>query len=164
MNITISTAYDPQAAFPTTGAYGWAPGLPELPDDPRIRKTPLEVRLRVAAKQALDAKGYVLEGGPPVFIVGFQVVLEPNVDYLEMLGKPDSAGQWVLDTKVLHVLDKGSLAVRLLNPETMRPTWCSVCQADVDLSVPEQEKRQRLTHVVALMLEGFPPTRGELEL
>ena len=88
MKITINTAYDPQATFPKSGAYGWVPGPPELPDDPRVKKTPLEVRLRVATKTALDARGYVREGDPPVFLVGFQVVLEPNVDYLEILGKP----------------------------------------------------------------------------
>jgi hypothetical protein len=164
MKITINTAYDPQAECPEAGAYGWAPGVPDLPDDPRIGKTPLEVRLRVAARRALDAKGYVLEGGDPVFLVGFQVVLEPNVDYSEILGKPDSTGRWILDAEDLHVLDRGSVAVRLLDPETMRPIWCSVCQADVDMSVPEEEKRERLTHIVALMLEGFPPVRGELEV
>jgi hypothetical protein len=157
MKIVISTAHDPGAECPKSGPYDWAPGVPELPDDPRIKKTPLEVRLRVAVKKALDAKGYTLGEGAPGFLVGFRATLESTPDFAKVFGHPEKAAEWARELGIPAVLEKGTLIVRLLDPATMRPIWCGVCQADIDLDVPEEAKRERLTRVVGLMFEGFPP-------
>ena len=114
------------------------------------------MRLRTAAKKALDTKGYTLGGDAPAFLVGFRATVKPETDFAKMFGHPETASEWARSLGVPPVPAKGTLIVRLQDPESLRPVWCGACQADIDLDVEEQEKRDRLSHIMELMLTDLP--------
>jgi hypothetical protein len=144
--------------FPDSGAYDFLPEAADLPDDPRIAKTPLEVRLRVAVTEALEAKGYTLGGEMPRFLVGFRVAVEPNEQFAAMFGSPETAAEWATELGLPDAPEKGTLVIRLHHPETLQPIWVGTCCGDaVSTDVPEEQKRRRLSSIAHLIFEDFPP-------
>jgi len=158
MRVIISTAHDPTVLFPAPGSYDWAPGPQELPDHPRLERSPLEARLKAAAVEVLGRRDYVLRGGDATFLVGFRAVVEPIRDPAEMFGDAPSASAsaWACDLDGVDVLERGTLVVRLLSPATMKPMWVGICQADVHLDASEPTRVRRLTYLVGLLFEGLP--------
>jgi len=156
MRVTISTAHDPAVRLPPSGSYDWAPGPQDLPDHPRLERSPLEARLKAATVEVLTRRGYVLGGDDPTFLVGFRAVVEPIRDPTEVLADGPSGSPWTDGLGGIDGLDRGTLVVRLLDPVTMKPTWVGVCQADVHLDAPEPTRVRRLTYLVGLLFEGIP--------
>lgn len=154
MDMNIHTAHDPMAVFPETGTYGWWPEPPDLPDDPRIERSPLEMRIRGAIKRALDDKGYAPGEENLTFQVRFCVNLGEGTGFASTDSSPP---EWLQELLDKEGYEKGTMVIELLAPGSRHLTWCAICEATVVIDVPEAEKQQRVYDAVRLMFEGFPP-------
>ena len=82
----VSAEWDQSADFSRLKTYGWLPIPPEQMQDTRVNYLLLDPRVKGSVDIDLRFKGYekVTEGTPD-FLIGYQAVLEDEMDFAVML-------------------------------------------------------------------------------
>jgi hypothetical protein len=156
--VTIRTEYDHNVNFPKVGTYTWLNRPPSIPDDPRINRTNLDLRVRDAVDKDLRSKGYECMGlGYKVdFLVTYHAVLDKGFN-ASAAGEAYGYKSAISGAPANEEVEKGSLVIDIVDPNTKRLIWRGIAQADIDFTASEAVKRERLYEAVRRILKQFPP-------
>jgi hypothetical protein len=155
--LTVRTAKDPSAEFPSEALYSWARRPGKMPNDPRIDNAKLEQRVRTAVKAELATKGYTFaEEGRPDFFVGYHVILQESLKP-SIVSRKYGYGAGLWGDALGPDFEKGTLILDVIDPKRKKLVWRGIAEAELDLSVSDAEKQKRTAEAVRQILEGFPP-------
>ena len=138
----IGATYDPFLMFPATAQWAWDEGMNRIPEDPSMASLNISTLVRETITKGLARRGYQMapEGGKVDFRVHYQVGIGRRV-------------------KTSSVTAYGSLSLTLVDASTDRDAWVGFVKTDVDVSVSEADRRQRLQKKIDKMLRKFPPAQ-----
>jgi hypothetical protein len=137
---TVRTTHDPLAVFPAEATWSWDEAANRLPRDERLRTLNLNSIIRDTASEAFAARGYVEAeaGAPGDYRLSFDVSVG------RVISQRDTRGV-------------GSVSLTLVESAFDHRVWVGFISADVDFSLPEAERRQRIAREMRRLLRDFPP-------
>jgi len=155
--IEIRTSHDPGASFPEVGSYSWMQRPGKLVEDARFDKTTVPIRMRETIERELARKGYEQRGlGYRVdFMVCYHFALEKDLDAANVARQHGYTSKDVEGPG--QRFEKGSLIIDIVHPETKKLMWRGIAEAEIVVSVSEEEKLRRTNEAVKRILAKFPP-------
>ena len=154
--IEISTDYDPAADFSKLRTWAFAdPGQPT--GNPRLDSSLVRSRIFQALESELAVKGYGRAVGvEPDFLVDTHVALSRELD-IHTFHQGYRRSGWGTSETVVREVERGSLVLDFLDPQSRELLWRGIAQARVDRGSTPAERSQRIREAVRLMLQDFPP-------
>lgn len=169
----ISSDYDHSAHFGGLKTYAWMPGAQSGLEDPRMNAALIDPNVRADVNKELAAKGYVLQpAGNVDFMVSYHVSMEdesktqhvgdaPIYDaYAVTFADGKTTAHVVRNSGAVSYLDSfrvGTLLLRITDPKTKNLIWHGAAEAQLTDNATPEQKKQRLEHVIHLILDRFPP-------
>jgi hypothetical protein len=141
--MSIGTAYDPLAVFPREGTYAWAEGANFISE--QVAHLGLAELLPPAVEGALADRGW-RKAAPEAadLLVSYQV----GVTVIVQVATPDSKERSQAT---------GSLSVTLVEPKEKRRLWVGFIEAEVNPSLSQEDRRERIEAALESLFEEFPP-------
>jgi hypothetical protein len=142
-DVSIGTAHDPLAVFPRQGTYAWAEGSNVISE--RVAHLGLADLLPPAVEGALASRGW-RKATPEAadLLVSYQLGVASRIQ----IATPDS------EERSRAV---GSLSVALVDPKEKRRLWVGFIEAEVNPSLSQEERRERIEAALESLFEEFPP-------
>jgi hypothetical protein len=140
----IGATYDPFEFFPATAQWTWNDELNRIPKHPSMESLNIESIVRETITEGLAKRGYTFApaGEKVEFRVHYQIGIGQKIEQ-------DSVESY------------GSLSLTLVDAKTDRSAWVGFINTDVDIAIPEAQRRERLREQMDEMLEDFPPNQPE---
>ena len=138
----IGATYDPFVVFPATAQWTWNDELNRIPSDPSMESLNIESIVRETITEGLAKRGYTLApaGGKVDFQAHYQIGLGQKI-------KQDSVKSYA------------SLSLTLVDSKTDRSAWVGFIKTEVDIAIPEAQRRKQLRERMNKMLKNFPPNQ-----
>ena len=138
----IGATYDPFVIFPATAQWTWNDELNRIPSDPSMESLNIESIVRETITEGLAKHGYTLApaGGKVNFQVHYQIGLGQKI-------KQDSVKSYA------------SLSLTLVDSKTDRSAWVGFIKTEVDIAIPEAQRRKQLRERMNELLKNFPPNQ-----
>jgi hypothetical protein len=138
----IGATYDPFVVFPATAQWTWNDELNRIPSDPSMKSLNIESIVRETITEGLAKRGYTLApaGGKVDFQVHYQIGLGQKI-------AQDSIESYA------------SLSLTLVDSKTDRSAWVGFIKTEVDIAIPEAQRRKKLREQMNKMLKNFPPNQ-----
>ena len=143
-DIEVSSAYGSGFKLKGIGElYAWLP-IEEMPNRDAWLETPaLHTHIRREVVAGLATRGFrESRDRDPDFWLAYGVARRPFTD---VSGSPHGI-----------VREKGSLYLRVVDPETAKEIWQGVAASRIDPSLPADERSRRIALAVKKLLERFP--------
>lgn len=154
--LQISTDYDPAADFSQWSTWAFA-DLRQATGDPRLDSSLVRSRILQALESELAVKGYSRAVGvAPDFLVDTHVALTRELD-VHTFHRGSARSSWGASETLVREVERGSLVVDFLEPESQQLVWRGIAQARVDRRDTPAERSERIREAVRLMLQHFPP-------
>jgi hypothetical protein len=142
-DVSTGTAYDPLAVFPRQGTYAWADGSNFISE--QVAHLGLAELLPAAVEGALADRGWrKVTPESADLLVSYQV----GATVIVQVATPDSEER---------SRATGSLSVALVDPKNKRRLWVGFIEAEVNPSLSQEERRERLEAALETLFEEFPP-------
>jgi len=141
--VSIGTAYDPLAVFPSQGAFAWS-NSPNVISK-QVAHLGLADLIPPAVEGALASRGWRKVAPDAADVL---VSYELSVATWVQVATPDA------DERSLAM---GTLSVALLDPENERRLWVGFIQADVTPSLSHEERQARIEKALERLFKEFPP-------
>lgn len=167
--MTFAHASAPDYTFPATGTYFLDRFTFQAPDGIAVPEDLIFSCLQASLEANLTPKGIApTEGGTADFSIKVFGAFEDVTDVSQVndrLGHEHSAPWSNPVTAPLageesagpHLISAGSLVLDMIDVATRKLVWRAAATAEIDVDVPQDERRARLERAVAGMLEQFPP-------
>ena len=153
--VELSTDYDPETDFSRLRTWSFADPTPT--GDPRLDSSLVRTRILQAVESELAVKGYGRAVGiEPDFLVDSHVALSRELD-VRTLHHTRAGGHWGTSGISVREVERGSLVLDFLDPQSRDLLWRGVAQARVDRNDTPEQRTQRIREAVALLLQRFPP-------
>ena len=141
--VSIGTAYDPLAVFPQQGSFAWHEGSNVISEN--VAHLDLADLLTPAVEAALASRGWQKATREAADVL---VSYELGVATWLQIATPDSEER---------SLALGSLSVALTDPKDERRLWVGFIEAEVNPSLSQEERRERIEKALESLFEEFPP-------
>jgi hypothetical protein len=153
---------DPSHRFPPTASVLLLRN--ELDLDPRYDRVHLAAEVRDGVARAMARRGYRLVlGGEADYYLCCRVLVEKTSKPLDLQNYGDAVrpcGKWFSPGGGADY-EIGSLVIDVYQKGLMVPRWRGVVQARALPELDREKRRSRIEAGVELLLEGFPPGRGQ---
>jgi len=139
---TVGSTHDPLAIFPAQATWVWDEAANRMPSDERLRVLNIDAIIRDTTAEGLAARGYTQApaGSPAPYLLSYEVGI----------------GRLITTTSASAV---GTLSLSLVESESKRRVWVGFIKVDVDTSLTEAQRRERLQGEMQKMLKDFPPSQ-----
>jgi len=162
--VKYNSNFDPQASFDGFNTYAWAQRTPTGDDDPRVYNDIVDRRIKLAADQALEAKGYQQSNSPTFFVAwhgaidGKMNVTTINNHYGYGWGYYRYGGMGMGTSQTyVNEWDEGTLLIDIIDAQSNNLVWRGTATAELRQSQNPEQQQQRLNEILAKLLERFPP-------
>ena len=138
----VGATHDPLAIFPARSTWVWDEAANRMPDDERLEELNIAAIIRDTAAVAFAEHGYTqaLTGSDAPYQLSYQVGI----------------GEVISATSARAV---GSLSMALVESKSKRRVWVGFIRVNVDTSMTESQRRERLRGEMEKMLKDFPPSQ-----
>ena len=140
-DLNIGATFDPLTPFPATAVWSWDDAANKLPKDDRIDGVELDRTLKSAIASEFALKGYTESTGGKV-----QYVLSYEVGIHTWMSRSESRAF-------------GTLSVLMTEAANRRKVWLGFLRIQIDMSLTQAQRDQRLREKIAEMLKNFPPSQ-----
>lgn len=155
----VSSKADPHADFGALRTYGFLAKKDHAPQDPRFDNDVVNARVRRAAGEALQAKGYepAAEGGKPDFFVAWRIT---TADIAGDNQIPDYWGYfpiaWGGVGFYTSEVQEGTFIIDIVDARTNHLIWRGVGERQVDPDIGAERRLDRISAGTAKILAQFP--------
>lgn len=159
-SFSVNQDFAPGTDYSPYQSFGWMPGLRAPQGDNQF----LDQRIKDAITSGLEAKGY---GGPseqPTFFVGYQLILDEQVDYQTVndywgagWGYGGVYGGSVTSRTSEIRYTVGTLVIDFFDARTRDLVWRGSAEGRVNEINDPVERQRRVDTVVHAILDQFPP-------
>lgn len=166
-SIQTTQDFSPTANFAGLRTFDWMPD-PPIQRDARVDNDLIDQRFKTALEEVLEAKGFdKISSGRADFRVGYHLALDEEIDYQTLntyygggwgyrgMYGPRPVGVSTVQERRYTV---GTLIIDVFDVESQELVWRGSGEGRVsdDERTPE-ERQERVTQAVRLVLERFPP-------
>jgi hypothetical protein len=147
--ITVKHDYELDTDFSNLKTYDWMPDPGKTisnVNEALVNSSLLEKRVKSAVDRRLKAQGYQIVEKTPDFRV---------IYYLSVREKLRDWGTHY-DGR-LREIQKGTLILDFVDPESMEIVWRGVAQKTVDPKATPEQTEKNINEAVSKLLDGFPP-------
>jgi hypothetical protein len=139
---TVGSTYDPLAIFPAQATWAWDDAANRMPSDETLHVLNVDAVIRDTTAEGLSARGYAQApaGSPAPYLLSYEVGI----------------GRMISTTSASAV---ATLSLSLVESESKRRVWVGFIKVDVDTSLTEAQRRERLQAEMQELLEDFPPSQ-----
>jgi hypothetical protein len=140
----VGATFDPLAIFPAQSEWVWDEAASRMPNDERLEQLNVSSIIRDTAAVAFAARGYTQApaGSDAPYRLSYELGLGRVIEATSARGF-------------------GSLSMTLSESKSKRRVWVGFIRVDVDTSMTESERRERLQGEMHKMLEEFPPSQPD---
>lgn len=139
----FGATFDPLSPFPARALWVWDEAQNKLPDDDRLDLAALDQRIKSTAAVAFGARGYSLTSAPKVhYMLSYEVGIHT----------------WMSPTEARAF---GTLSILMTEAASGRKVWLGFVRLQIDTSLTDAQRDERLRAALANMLENFPPAQPE---
>jgi hypothetical protein len=142
---------------PTTGAFGWGFSMLKIPQDLGISLSTVNTRLHNAMLTEMSDKGLVFDETKPDLIISYALTAggEIHTDELHQ-AYGDMIDPAFLEMETDLHYKHGVLILDVVERTSGVLLWRGAIMADIDMTLPEEQKQERCNAAVKELLQHYP--------